>query len=319
VQKALEAIGSGPMVGIEMDEPLVSVTSLVAAKLPNGGDRIGALATRIAGMLRPPVDPNEQLTADQAAKAARWVAGHVDGAEALRVGGVLTENVLIPKEEYLALVTARDIVIRLFGRMNQAFSEDAEIPNTVENERERLALALWSIAVFFGRSGFNQPNADRFFELGSAISDLNDGIRPSLLVPTRIDSNPPQTSQFWRARVNVVLAFEALSRGVPEGRSGSESRRNIAKKIDRDAPELRKLVRPKWREDDGMTGPLDLPTTIVSDWLKKLKGASIKNGEATRLYEFGREAIRALPDERLIQFAQDQIAVAKAFCGTLSP
>jgi hypothetical protein len=75
VQKALEVIGSGPMVGIEMDEPLISVTSLVTAKLPNGGNRIGALATRIAGMLRPPVDPSEHLTADQAARPRDGLPG----------------------------------------------------------------------------------------------------------------------------------------------------------------------------------------------------------------------------------------------------
>jgi hypothetical protein len=291
-----------------------SVTSLVAAKLPSGDDRIDALSVRIAGNFMPPVDPNSPLTPDQAEKAKRWLAGYLNGNDALFEKDVLAET--ISKDEYQALIATRNLLIRLFGRLNRAFGEDPEIPATIENERERFALALWSIAVFFGKSGFNLPFADRFLELGSAISDLNNGSRPELLWPAKIDSNPPLESQFWRARVNVVLAFEALSRGA-QRRSGSQHRLCIAQKIDQDIPELERLLRPKMQ--DLTPGSRNLPKTIIDDWQKKLKGSGIKNGEAIKLYEFGREVLETLPEDSLAEFAQERLNSAKAFCATLSP
>jgi hypothetical protein len=127
-----------------------SVTSLVAAKLPSGDDRIDALSVRIAGNFMPPVDPNSPLTPDQAEKAKRWLAGYLNGNDALFEKDVLAET--ISKDEYQALIATRNLLIRLFGRLNRAFGEDPEIPATIENERERFALALWSIAFFSVRA-----------------------------------------------------------------------------------------------------------------------------------------------------------------------
>jgi hypothetical protein len=303
------------MARIEMDESFVSVTSLVAAKLPKEDDRIGALAARIAGMLKPPVDPNEQLTADQTAKAARWVTGHVDGVEALRAGGVLTENVLIPKEEYLALVAARDIVIRIFGRMNQAFSEDAEILNTVDNERERLALALWGLARFFGEGGLNLPTAaNQFFELGSAISDLNAGIRHPLLLPKkkRKGASSPLTSRYWRARVHVVLAFKALCRMESEPVNKATMKKVggvIAKKF----PDLAELVRTNTDDETKTKRPVNLPLKIT-EWLEIFDGKSAAADEAKVLYDICCKGLEESSSDDLSLFAAQHLNVALTFC-----
>jgi hypothetical protein len=116
--------------------------------------------------------------------------------------------------------------------------------------------------------------------------------------------------------VNVVLAFEALSRGA-QRRSGSQHRLCIAQKIDQDIPELERLLRPKMQ--DLTPGSRNLPKTIIDDWQKKLKGSGIKNGEAIKLYEFGREVLETLPEDSLAEFAQERLNSAKAFCATLSP
>jgi hypothetical protein len=282
-----------------MSDVPVCVTSLVAAKLPNGDDRIGALAVRIAGMLKPPVDPNEQLTADQAAKAARWVAGHVDGVGALRAGGVLTENVLISKEEYLGLENTRDLVIRLFDRVNRAFNQYPNASNTFANERERFMIALLSIAAFFGKSGFDLPFANRFSDLASAIQDLNHGSSDLLKPP---HGSQALTSQNHIARARVQLAVEAL-------RASGRSTAIIIADMVKGFPSIDKLVRTI-----SSRGQRPMSERI-EDLLKKRYRAS--NWQAKMVYEIGTECIEHLKKQSntalLIDFASDQLRAASAF------
>ena len=149
--------------------------------------------------------------------------------------GFSMEDVRISKEEYLALGETRDLVIRFFGRLNRAFSEDADLPTTMENERQRLVGALWSIAAFLGKGGFDLPFAHRFFELGSAIgSGAGHPRRPA---------KARSSGQSPAARPGRIVARPRAcgtgSRSADQGRSNKGS----GSKRDRD-PVLR-----RWKAD----------------------------------------------------------------------
>lgn len=91
------------------------------------------------------------------------------------------------RESGVVEVTGRGLVhafVELAQSVNEAFSQAPELPLTPENERERHASALAFVARFFGQ--FNAPFADRFFELGLAIADLNAGILPPLLIRSHV-------------------------------------------------------------------------------------------------------------------------------------
>jgi hypothetical protein len=198
-------------------------------------------------------------------------------------------------EEQRSLVLARDLVIRLFGRLNRAFNENPDLPVTVESERQRLVGAVWSIAVFLGKGGFDLPFAHRFFELGAAIEDLDLGIQGDLLKPVpQGGRRPADRAEVWRARACVALALEALTRA---GRTRGVAAKEIATRF----PDVGKLINSK-RSTGG-----SVPKTIV-EWRKKLP--SVKNWQVNEFYALGNECIETLAasnsaSDRLVQFAND--------------
>jgi hypothetical protein len=218
----------------------------------------------------------------------------------------------------------RDNLDRAFAELaisvNDAFSKawkDLPPVGTVESDRERYAVALWCVALFFSR--FGAPFADRFFELGSAITDLNLRIPSDLLKCRRFDRRrPPDNSQKKRARARVVLGLHALRRS---GLSQSEA----ANKIAHDFPVLKELINQKQRKDKAPK--TDLPQSIV-DLSKKL--ASWANDEASMFYQLGKEAVEAMAvpvsgpfaqvivfkgsNPFLTTFANAQLAAAAKFC-----
>jgi hypothetical protein len=202
---------------------------------------------------------------------------------------------LSAEDEQRSLVLTRDLVIRLFGRLNHAFNESPDLPVTVENERQRLVVALWSIAAFLGKGGFDLPFAHRFFELGSSIEDLSLGIQGDLLKPVPQGSRrPADRAGVWQARACVALALEALTRA-------GRTRETAAKEIARRFPDVGKLINSK-RSTGG-----SVPKTII-EWRKKLP--SVKNWQVNEFYAFGGECIEALAasnsaSDRLVQFAND--------------
>ena len=194
----------------------------------------------------------------------------------------------------MSLAEARAHIIRLFDRLDQAFNDG--LPNTVENERRRLAGAAWSIATFLGKSGFDLPFAQRFFELASAIEDLNLGIRTELLTPLAQGSRrTPDPAEEWRARACVALALEAL---IGAGRT----REAAAKEIARRFLDVQKLINKKQSAGGG-------PVTKASiEWRKKLP--SVKNWHVTDFYALGKECIAGFAGanhagDHLVEFAND--------------
>ncbi len=199
-----------------------------------------------------------------------------------------------------SLILTRDLVIRLFDHLDRAFNENPELPVTIRTERQRLASAVWGIAAFLGKSGFDLPFAQRFFDLGSAIEDLNLGIQSGLLAPVAQGSRrKPDPAEIWRARACVALALEALIRA---GRKREAAAREIFSQF----PAVQKLINKK-RSDGGTV------TKSLIEWRKKLPSA--KNWQVTEFYALGIECIASLAAsdrarDRLVQFANDMIGRA---------
>src|SRR5689334_24558012 len=108
------------------------------------------------------------------------------------------------------LETAKGQLLKAFAEFYndtaKAFGQEPEYLRTPFNERERYSAALTAVARYFGKLG-EQGISQRFFELGSAIADLNTGTVHPLLRPERADNRRADPSQLWRARARVVLAF----------------------------------------------------------------------------------------------------------------
>jgi hypothetical protein len=209
-------------------------------------------------------------------------------------------------------VTMTEIIndfTKLMQLVNIAFNQDPDLSHSVKHERERLAAALISVAQFSRK--YNALVAHRFFELGSAIADLNSGIQCDLLKPARSGSQrPPHSSQVWRARARVVLGLDALIRS---GLTQAAAAKNIAKEF----PLLKSLVSEK-RCNDKILG-IDLSQTIVN-WRKK--SPSWKNWEAVTVYKEGKEIIMEKlasngNKDDLVAFANGQLKSAVDFCYTL--
>jgi hypothetical protein len=199
-----------------------------------------------------------------------------------------------------------EAVFELHGNVFHAFAQEPDYPRTPFNERERYSAALVAAAQFFIRLGEGQIG-ERFFELASAIADLNSGTQHPILVPVRTDNRRPDTSQMWRARASVALALEAAIRsGLSQGAAAAR----IARKF----PSLTKLAGSRAKNS-----PLE---TIVLGWRKELKAARIKNFQAGELFSEGMKKIDSLsssPSPDLSEFAAGHLTAAAGFCGVLSP
>lgn len=97
------------------------------------------------------------------------------------------------------------LLVELSRGLDQAFEPAVQ---SDAYKREQLAAALLVVARFLAKTIGRAP-ASEIFDLGSAIADLNSGaVHPLLGPPTDIPRRDP--SQTWRARVNAVLAVDAL-------------------------------------------------------------------------------------------------------------
>jgi hypothetical protein len=190
----------------------------------------------------------------------------------------------------------------LYATVSRAFIQEPDYSRTTANERERYTPSLIAVGQFFCALG-DRRLGDRFFELASAISDLNAGTLHPFLQPARTDCRRADPSQLWRARARTVLALEAMVRsGV--------GRKAAAVRLARNAS-VAKLAGAKAKTSS-------LQTTILG-WRKGLLAGRIKNFEARELLLAGREIIRDLPKERLIEFAERQLAESADASGALSP
>jgi hypothetical protein len=208
----------------------------------------------------------------------------------------------MPRSDGTAKSKLLETLEKLHRQIAQAFEQEPDCPRNPANERERYVAALNSIAQYF-TSLVGRPIGERFFELASAIADLNVGTVHPLLRPVRPDNRPADPSQLWRARARVVLGLEALLRfGL--------NRSDAAAKIALDYPSIAKLAGAKARNSD-------LQTTL---WVAQAPFVGrIKNFEAQELFSAGLETIAALPqDQHLAEFAERQLSEATELLGALS-
>jgi hypothetical protein len=193
----------------------------------------------------------------------------------------------------------------LHQTVTQAFAQEANASRTPFYERERYATALMAIGQYFTSLG-GRPLGQRFFELGSAMADLNSGIEHPLLRSERADNRRADSSQLWRARAHVSLGLEALLR------SGL-TRTEAAAKLANGFPGITKLASAKAKNSE--------PHTIVFGWRKQLRQSRVKNFEASELFSEGMRRIEVIADRahRLREFAAQQFSEATAVYGVLSP
>jgi hypothetical protein len=194
---------------------------------------------------------------------------------------------------------------RLHRMVTQAFAPEPNDPRTPFYERERYTAALMEVAQYF-TSLEGRPLGQRFFELGSAIADLNSGIVRPLLRPERADNRRADNSQLWRARAHVSLGLEALLR------SGL-TRNEAAARLASDFPGIAKLA-----SANAKNSKLE---TIVFGWRKQLRQARVKNFEASELFSEGMTKIEVIADKphRLRQFSVQQLTEATTVYEVLSP
>jgi hypothetical protein len=217
---------------------------------------------------------------------------------------VYREVIAMPRSDRTAKSKLLNALEKLHRNVARAFDQEPHYPRNPVNERERYAAALNSIAQYFS-SVAGRPIGNRFFELASAIADLNSGTVHSLLLPIRADNRPADPSQLWRARTRVALGLEALLR------SGL-NRNDAAAKIASEYSSIAKLSGPKAKDSK-----LQI---IVFGWRRELKAGRVKNFEARELFAEGIKRIDQLasPQEHR-KFAIRQFAEAANFSCVFSP
>jgi hypothetical protein len=203
-----------------------------------------------------------------------------------------------------ATTNLREALTELQETVSWAFKQEPGYPRIPVNERERYAAALVAVARFF--SGFGRRQIEnRFFELASAIADLNMGTVHPVLRPVRADNRRADPSQLWRARAQAALGLEALIRS---GLSPNATAAHIAKGI----PGLAKLASAKAKQSK--------PQSILLGWRREFRAARIKNFEATELFSEGMGRMKRLKRPHLLRkFAAEQLSRAVSDIGVLSP
>jgi hypothetical protein len=191
---------------------------------------------------------------------------------------------------------------KLHRNVARAFDQEPDYPGNPTNERERYAAALVVVAQYFS-SVAGRPIADRFFELASAIADLNNGTVHPLLRQVPPDNRPADPSQMWRARARVALGLEALLR------SGL-NRSDAAAKIASQYSNIANLAGVKAKDSKLQT----------IGWRRELKAGRVKNFEANELFAEGIKRIdRLASPQGYRKFATRQFAEAANFSCVFSP
>ena len=187
---------------------------------------------------------------------------------------------------------------KLRGTVRRAFDQEPEYPRIPFNERERYAAAVAAVAQLFSTLGDRQVG-NRFFNLASAISDLNSGTVPPLFQAVRTVNRRPDFSQLWRARARVALGLEALIRSGVKADATA-----VAEKAAKRFPLLSKLAGAKASQSR-------LPTVLLG-WRREFRAARIKNFEATELFLEGMRRIDRLTRQpaRLREFSANQLTEA---------
>jgi hypothetical protein len=217
---------------------------------------------------------------------------------------VCREVLAMPRSDRTAKSNLLNALEKLHRNVARAFDQEPDYPRNPTNERERYAAALVVVAQYFS-SLSEKPTAARFFELASAIADLNNGTVHPLLQQVPPDNRPADPSQLWRARARVALGLEALLRS---GLNRSEAAAKIATQYS----SIANLAGVKAKDSK-------LQTTVFG-WRRELKAGRVKNFEASELFAEGIKRIDQLASpEAYRKFAIRQFAEAANFSCVFSP
>jgi hypothetical protein len=189
--------------------------------------------------------------------------------------------------------------VRLRQSITKALNQNPTLPLTLEDERELHATVLVLVGKFVAIIDPDVPNK-YFFELASALTDLNKGIVRPLTRPSPQRGRAPDPSNRWRDRARVALALDAFMRsGLSKDGAAAEIART-ARKYSR----LRRLAGKK-------AG--DFATTVI-DWRSEFSAGRVDNFEATELFAEGSRRIGkmyAAGDlDELKRFAADRLEEA---------
>ena len=208
------------------------------------------------------------------------------------------------RSDRTAKSTLANALEKLHRNVARAFDQEPDYPGNPANERERYAAALVAVAQYFS-SVAGRPIAERFFELASAIADLNKGTIHPLLQQVRPDNRPADPSQMWRARARVALGLEALLRS---GLNRSDATAKIASQYS----SIANLAGVKAKDSKLQT--------IVFGWRRELKAGRVKNFEANELFAEGIKRIdRLASPQGYRRFATRQFVEAANFSCVFSP
>jgi hypothetical protein len=195
-------------------------------------------------------------------------------------------------------------LLKLVNGVRTAFDLEQEL-QSVESDRTRYAAALMVIAGFLARIA-GEKYGSRFFELGSAIADLNDGaLHPLLAPPTQ--KGRPSPSQTWRGRANAVLAIQALAKCKVKPS-------DAATEILREFPKIANLASARTRRSVHASSV----EKIILEWRKRFSAGRIRNDEAVELFEVGRKLINSFKGNapELKKFARGRGRAAER-CGVI--
>lgn len=210
-----------------------------------------------------------------------WAVKAVDMARKKASEGDETALVLAELlRETTRAVDLTEPLLELVKGVRKAFDLEPDLQST-ENDRDRYAAALIVVGNFITKIvGENYGN--RFFELGSAIADLNTGaLHPLLALPKQ--TGRPSPSQIWRGRANAALALHARA-------SCKIKPSDAAKEIVREFPKVANLASARTRRSVH-AGSME---KIILEWRKRFSAGRIGNDEALELFEVGLKLINSL-------------------------
>jgi transposase-like protein len=186
-----------------------------------------------------------------------------------------------------------------------AFATDPEIcsgPDAItplERKREIAALLIQFAAQFLAATADKGWANEYFYQVASALRQLNEGIVSPLLTPSSSKGRAREPSCLWVARARVVVAFLAF-------RKANLSPKDAVAKISRARNGVKKLCR------QGNRGTL---AATLRHWRRQFREKSINDFDAIELFSEGerRIAAQAGRPEELQKLAEDQLVKAAIF------
>jgi hypothetical protein len=164
---------------------------------------------------------------------------------------------------------------RLLDEVRHAFDAAGQ-DNGPTQARYRYILGLLAVAKFLENTGAPRHYCDTFAELGTALSDLDQGTVNPVLWHANTGTRPPDASKMWRDRACVCIGLNVI---VATGKTRSEAAEYLAKKYGKRLAGL-------------MTRKSSSLVSAILSWDDEFKQGRVKNREAGAVYERNIEGFR---------------------------